>query len=166
MSRPADCLLLLGGNVGDRLAKLRFAAAALANLPGSRLLAKSRVYETSPVGPSSRPYLNAVIRLRTPLSQIGLLVECKRTESEAGRRPAERWTKRPLDIDLLDYSGIRLNGPFLTLPHPLISSRSFVLAPLSDVSPSYRLPGGLTAARRLAALSPSPSELRLYPRGI
>ena len=160
MSAPADCLLLLGGNVGDRLAKLRFAARALSRLPGARVLARSRVFETAPVGPSSRPYLNAVVRLRVALSPMGLLLECKRLEGEAGRELAARWTARPLDVDILDYAGKRLRTPWVTLPHPLIAERTFVLAPLADIAPRFPLPGATTAAGRLARLAPPPAEVR------
>lgn len=160
MTAATDCLLLLGGNVGDRLGKLRFAVSRLGRLPGARVLARSRVYETAPVGPSDRAYLNAVVRLRVSLSPMGLLVECKRIEAEAGRKPGRRWTARPLDVDILDFGGRRLRTPWLTLPHPLIAQRAFVLAPLADVAPRYSVGGGQTAASRLAALAPSAALVR------
>lgn len=159
MNAPADCLLLLGGNVGDRLARLRFAVRELARLPGAEILARSRVYETAPVGPSSRAYLNAVIRLRVALSPMGLLVECKRIEAAAGRKAAGRWTARPLDVDILDFAGRRRRTSWLTLPHPLIAQRPFVLAPLADVTPGYRA-GGATAKALLARLDPSGDAAR------
>ena len=160
---PADCLLLLGGNVGDRLAHLRRAVRALSRLERAAILALSRVYETAPVGPSRRPYLNAVVKLRTAHSPMGLLVECKRIEVVAGRRPAARWTARPLDIDILDYAGLLLKTPWLRLPHPLIASRPFALAPLRDVAPRYKLANGATAAARLARLKPPPKIVKLFP---
>jgi 2-amino-4-hydroxy-6-hydroxymethyldihydropteridine diphosphokinase len=154
MSRRA--LLLLGGNVGDRLGRLRGAVAALAKLPGGRVRARSRVYETAPVGPSKRPYLNAVVALDTALSPMGLLVECKRLEDAAGRRRGGRWTARPLDVDILFLEGVRLKSPWLAIPHPLIYQRPFVLAPLRDAAPrlvprSFSVPAG---------------SVKLYPHGL
>lgn len=138
-------LLLLGGNLGDRLSALRAAARALGRLPGSTLGARSRVYETAPVGPSRRPYLNAVVALETSLSPMGLLVECKRLESEAGRRAGRRWGARPIDVDVLFLGSLRFSSPWLKIPHPAVYKRSFVLVPLRDVAPrlvppSFRQP--------------------------
>ncbi|MDE2040447.1 MAG: 2-amino-4-hydroxy-6-hydroxymethyldihydropteridine diphosphokinase [Elusimicrobia bacterium] len=155
-------LLLLGGNKGQRLRRLRWAKRALAALPGSRLLRRSRVYETAPVGPSRRPYLNAALALRTSLSPMGLLVECKRLEALAGRRAGRRWAARPLDIDILAFGSRRLSGPWLTLPHRRLCQRAFALAPLRDIAPSLRLPGGGTAASRLAVLKPPASSVRIF----
>lgn len=159
----ASCLLLLGGNVGDRLACLRRAVRGLASLPGTRVKALGGVHETAPVGPSSRPYLNAAVLVETSLSPMALLVEAKRLEAEAGRRPAARWTSRPLDVDLLDYAGRRLRTPWLTLPHPRLGERAFALAPARDVAPGHRLPGGATVAARLASLAAGPDVVRPYP---
>ena len=147
----ADCLLLLGGNMGDRLAKLRFGVKELARV--GIVLKKTRVYETAPVGPSSRSYLNAIVKLRTDLSPMGLLVECKRIEAAAGRRPAARWTKRPLDIDILDYGGLRLKNAWLRLPHPRMLSRPFVRAPLAEIT---LLPKLIVPA----------SIVKIYPHGL
>lgn len=163
MKRPdrrphAVCLLLLGGNVGDRSKHLERAVRALASLPGTRVLKRSRLYETAPVGPSRRPYLNLALKVRTTLSPMGLLIEAKRLEAQAGRRPGRRWGARPLDIDLVDCAGRRMKSRWLTLPHPRMRSRAFALAPLSDVDPAYQA--------RLARLNPGPQTVRIYrPHG-
>jgi 2-amino-4-hydroxy-6-hydroxymethyldihydropteridine diphosphokinase len=163
---PQRALLLLGGNVGDRLARLRGAVRALNALPGSKITAKSRVYETAPVGPSDRPYLNAAVALDTELTPMGLLVECKRLETAAGRRPAGKWAARPLDIDILVYGKRTVRTPFLTIPHPLMQQRPFVLAPLSDIAPDYRLRGGRDAASALRHYAPSLRLVKIYPHGL
>lgn len=163
---PERALLLLGGNVGDRLGKLREAVRALDALAGSRVTAKSRVYETAPVGPSDRAYLNAVVALETELTPMGLLVECKRLETAAGRRPAGRWAARPLDIDILVYGKRTVRTPFLTVPHPLMPERPFVLAPLNDIAPGYRLRGGRTVASALRRFAPSPEIAKITDHGL
>ena len=145
-------LLLLGGNVGDRAARLSAAAAALGRLPGCRLRAKSRVYETAPVGPSDRPYLNQAISLDTRRTAMGLLVEAKVLEARAGRRPGPRWAARPLDVDLLCWGSARIRTPWLTVPHPLAAVRSFALAPLRDIAPGWRPDGRRPVRDLLAAL--------------
>lgn len=160
--RPVDCLLLLGGNLGDRRKKLRGALKGLAGLPGSRLTGRSRVYETAPVGPSDKPYLNLVAALRTSLSPMGLLVELKRLETLAGRKPAGRWTSRPLDIDILRYGNVRARGVWLSLPHPAILDRPFVLAPLSELAPRWKPDGRRSVSARLRELNPGPGTVRIY----
>ena len=160
--RGVRCLLLLGGNRGDRQATLRQALRGLARLPGTRVLARSRLYETAPVGPSRRPFLNLAVRARTALSPMGLLAELKRLEAAAGRRPGPRWGARPLDIDILSYGSLRSRSPFLAVPHPRISERSFVLAPLSDLAPSWRPTGGPTVRALLRRLNPDDRTVRIF----
>lgn len=160
--RPVECLLLLGGNLGDRRRKLRQALRGLAALPGTAVAARSRVYETAPVGPSDRAYLNLTAKIRTSLSPMGLLVELKRLEAMAGRRPAKRWGARLLDIDILKYGTLRLRTPWLTIPHPEILGRAFVLAPLSELAPSWKPDGLRAVAARLSELNPDPLTVRIY----
>ncbi|MBI5240276.1 MAG: 2-amino-4-hydroxy-6-hydroxymethyldihydropteridine diphosphokinase [Elusimicrobia bacterium] len=158
-----DCLLLLGANLGRRRENLRRAVLRLARLPGGRVLARSRLYETAPVGPGRRRYLNLAVRYRTALSPMGLLVELKRLEALAGRRPGRRWGPRPLDVDILDYAGRRLKNRWLTLPHPRAAERAFALAPVCDVAPRWRPDGRIAAARLLERLAPSAREVRRLP---
>lgn len=159
------CLLLLGSNQGDRERKLRAALACLRRLPGSRLLARSRLYETAPVGPSRRSFLNMAVRLGTRLSSMGLLVELKRIEALAGRRPGPRWGPRPLDIDILDYGGRKARAKWLSLPHPRLAARAFALAPLAELAPRYRPRGRETVRELLRRLNPGPGTVKIYIHG-
>ncbi len=128
----------LGSNLGDRRAHLRFARAALADLPETRERAVSRIYETAPVGPPGQgTYLNAVIALETDLSPRVLLHHCLRIEGRAGRqrRREQRWGARTLDLDLLLQGRWRCTMPDLELPHPRLHQRAFVLVPLCELAP-------------------------------
>lgn len=158
-----ECLLLLGGNVGDRRKRLFEALAGLNRLPGSKALARSRIYETAPVGPSLRPYLNMAARVLTRLSPLGLLAECKRLEARAGRRPGVRWGPRPLDIDILRYGRSRIKTRWLVVPHPRIAERAFVLAPLAELAPDWKPAGTDTVQELLKRLNPGPGTVKIYP---
>jgi 2-amino-4-hydroxy-6-hydroxymethyldihydropteridine diphosphokinase len=131
-------LLALGSNLGDRLGHLRMAIASLPDL-----VACSRVYETDPVGgPEGQgPYLNMVVRLETDMAPRSLLETCLRLEREAGRERRERWGPRTLDVDIIWIDGVTLDEPDLVVPHPRMSERPFVLAPLAEVAPDL-VPAG------------------------
>jgi 2-amino-4-hydroxy-6-hydroxymethyldihydropteridine diphosphokinase len=94
---------------------------------------------------------------------MGLLVELKRLEALAGRRPGPRWGARPLDIDILDYAGRRLKSRWLSLPHPGAARRVFALAPVCDIAPRWRPDGRATAARLLSGLVAGPREIMPLP---
>jgi len=158
-----DCLLLLGANLGRRQENLHRALSRLAELRGGKILARSRLYDTAPVGPSHRRYLNLAVRYRTALSPMGLLVELKRLEALAGRRPGRKWGPRPLDLDIMDYAGRRLKNRWLSLPHPSAAGRAFALAPICDIAPRWRPAGRSTAAQLLRRLGPAPHEVRPLP---
>jgi 2-amino-4-hydroxy-6-hydroxymethyldihydropteridine diphosphokinase len=126
----------LGSNLGDRLSYLQLAVDALARVPGVRVKAVSRVYETAPVGgPPQDPYLNAVVAIETNLTEEELLHRCQQIEQLAARERAERWGPRTLDVDILLVDNTTYDGPDLTIPHPRMWERGFVLAPLRDVAP-------------------------------
>jgi 2-amino-4-hydroxy-6-hydroxymethyldihydropteridine diphosphokinase len=128
--------LALGSNLGDRLAHLQFAVDALAAAEHVRVTAVSRVYETAPVGgPPQDAYLNAVVELTTDLAPDALLTLAQRIEVDAHRVRAERWGARTLDVDILLYGDLESADPVLTLPHPRMWERGFVLVPLRDVAP-------------------------------
>jgi 2-amino-4-hydroxy-6-hydroxymethyldihydropteridine diphosphokinase len=128
--------LALGSNLGDRLAHLQLAVDALARATGVRVLALSRVYETVPVGgPPQDAFLNAVVAIETDLDPYELLHLGQEIEQFAARERAERWGPRTLDVDVLLIDGTRIDTDDLTIPHPRMWERGFVLAPLRDVAP-------------------------------
>jgi 2-amino-4-hydroxy-6-hydroxymethyldihydropteridine diphosphokinase len=133
----ADCLIALGSNLDDRAEHLRQAFAALAELPQSTLIARSRAYESAPIGgPAGQGgFLNAAALLSTALSPMRLLSELQRIESAAGRTPRQRWAARPLDLDLAIYDEESLNTPDLILPHPRMAYRRFVLESAAKIAP-------------------------------
>jgi 2-amino-4-hydroxy-6-hydroxymethyldihydropteridine diphosphokinase len=141
-----------GSNLGDRWANLALAARALRAVPRVALLRASRVVESAPLGPPQPRYLNAVLELETGLPPRALLRELQAVEARALRRRDVRWGARTLDLDLLLQGEARLSEPGLTLPHPALAERRFVLAPLAGLAPGLRVPGdGRTVAELLAA---------------
>jgi 2-amino-4-hydroxy-6-hydroxymethyldihydropteridine diphosphokinase len=150
--QPVCAFLGLGSNLGDRMANLQRAIDLLAGRPGIQVLRSSRVYETDPVGgPAQPPYLNAVVEVATRLSPQELLEVCLAVERRLGRVRGERWGPRTIDIDLLTYGREELNEPSLTVPHPRMHERAFVLVPLLELAPDPPLPGGRSmASLRLA----------------
>jgi dihydroneopterin aldolase/2-amino-4-hydroxy-6-hydroxymethyldihydropteridine diphosphokinase len=130
--------IALGSNLGDRRAYLRNAVAAL-----DGVVATSQVYETDPVGgPDEQgPYLNMVVEVETSLDPFALLRRCQRIEAQAMRQRTVRWGPRTLDVDIVMYDDVTIDGPDLTLPHPRYTERRFVLAPLSEIAPD-RCPAG------------------------
>ena len=156
-------LLLLGANLGDRAGTLRRAVAAIRAWDGCRVRKASRIYETAPVGPSEKSYLNQAVALDAERTPMGLLIESKILEAAAGRRPGIRWGSRPLDVDVIMCGGLRVKTPWLTVPHPRVAGRAFALAPLADVAGGWKPDGRRTARRLLAALKPDPQTVRLWP---
>jgi 2-amino-4-hydroxy-6-hydroxymethyldihydropteridine diphosphokinase len=144
----------LGSNVGDSEGHLR---AALQLLPteGVQVLAVSSTYVTEPVGEilDQPDFLNAAVRVRTALGPEPLLDACKAVEAERGRQfDLPRHSPRPLDVDLLILDDIELQTDRLTLPHPQVRNRRFVLAPLLELDPNLTLPDGTVLADALVAL--------------
>jgi 2-amino-4-hydroxy-6-hydroxymethyldihydropteridine diphosphokinase len=131
-----DAYIALGSNLGDRLGYLQLGVDALARVPGVVVRAVSRVYETAPVGgPPQDAYLNAVVAIETDLEPHELLRRCQHVEELAARERKERWGPRTLDVDILLMDGVRCDTEDLTIPHPRMWERGFVLAPLRDVAP-------------------------------
>lgn len=132
----------LGTNMGDRLQNLQFAADALRRVPGVQIQGASAVYETAPVGYAKQPdFLNAVLLLETELSPQTVLGICLGIEAAAGRVRRFRNGPRVLDMDVLLYENVRSDSFELTLPHPRMTQRGFVLVPLADLFPSGRALG-------------------------
>ncbi len=144
----------LGSNVGDSEGHLR-AALQLLPIQGVQILAVSSTYVTEPVGEilDQPDFLNAAVRIQTGLEPDALLDACKAVEAERGRQfDLPRHSPRPLDVDLLLLGDLELKTDRLTLPHPQVRIRRFVLAPLLELDPDLTLPDGTVLADALAAL--------------
>ena len=145
----------LGSNVGDRLANLRAARAALA-ARGMRVVASSSVYETAPHGEvrDQPDFLNACLGVETELAPEELLDACKAVERELGRSPGGvRHGPRPIDVDVLLLGDLEHRSERLALPHPGLRSRRFVLEPLLELDPELTLPDGSRLAEELPRLA-------------
>ena len=131
----------LGANLGDARAALQSALDALAQLPGSTLSASSPVYRSAPIDSSGPDYLNAVALLETTLDAPALLAQLQQIEQAHGRERPYRNAPRTLDLDLLLYGDAVIESPELTVPHPRLHERAFVLGPLADLAPDLLVPG-------------------------
>ena len=134
--RMPRAVLGLGSNLGARAAMLRAATAILGDQPGLRVLARSLVYETPPLGPPQPNYLNAALLVEWAGSLSSLFAVTCHAEQLLGRERRERWGPRTLDVDILLWSGGAVHSPRLTVPHPGAFARPFVLAPMRDVLPN------------------------------
>jgi dihydropteroate synthase len=138
----ARIVLALGGNVGDKVLSLRRALRAIAAEPAIELTAVSRLYRTPPWGKTDQDwFVNACALGRTTLEPEALLERVKTLEVELGRVSAERWGPRVIDIDLIAYDDIALKTERLTLPHPELFNRAFVLVPLAEIAPDLTIAG-------------------------
>jgi 2-amino-4-hydroxy-6-hydroxymethyldihydropteridine diphosphokinase len=144
----------LGANLGDPAATVRAALAALADLPASRVVRASSLFRTAPVGLADQPdFINAVAELATGLEPTELLAALLRVEQDFGRRRAGRNGPRTLDLDLLLYGDRQIHLPGLTVPHPRMHLRAFVLLPLAEIAPALAIPGRGTLAAWLPAVA-------------
>ncbi|MDI6908039.1 MAG: 2-amino-4-hydroxy-6-hydroxymethyldihydropteridine diphosphokinase [Thermoanaerobacterales bacterium] len=126
----------LGTNLGDRRANLDRALALLDAAPGVRVSRVASIYETAPVGYTAQPdFLNTVAEVETALAPADLLAVMQRIEDELGRVRTVRWGPRTIDLDLLLYDDLTLDNPALTVPHPRMAERAFVLVPLAELIP-------------------------------
>src|SRR6202451_3245060 len=147
----AHALIALGGNVGDVRATFQKAIANICGMAQAVLLARSSDYATPPWGePNQARFINACIEIETVLDPHALLFALHRIEKKFGRDRAHetRWGPRTLDLDLIAYDDIKIDKPELTLPHPRLLERAFVLVPLAEIAPD-RLIGGRCAASAL-----------------
>jgi len=161
----------LGSNLGDRWASLARAARALRAAPGVAVLRASSVWDTEPVGPPQPRYLNAVLELETTRPPASLHRLLQEVERAAGRRREVRWGARTLDLDLLLCGDVAVRTPALTVPHPELARRRFVLQPLAELCPERVVPGGAGAGggpavdRTVAALLAAAPPLGLARAG-
>lgn len=161
----ARAYLGLGSNLGDRRENLRQAVDQLARVPGIVVRRRSSLYENPPVGYEAQPdFLNAVVEVETSLSPWALLEVLQAIETDLGRVRTLRWGPRTVDLDLLLYEGVRLDEERLTLPHPRLGERAFVLVPLAELAPDWPLPDGRTAGQAAEEVK-ADADLRLQSQG-
>jgi len=135
------CYLSFGSNLGKREEKIQSAFKELGNSSSIKLLKKASTYETIPVGPGKQSkYLNTVAKIRTDFAPLKLLEYIKQVELKLGRKKRIRWEPRQIDIDILFYGKEIIKSKLLTIPHPRLHDRDFVLRPLVEIAPSLRHP--------------------------
>lgn len=149
---PVTAYLALGANLGNARQAVQDAVDAIAALPNTQVLAQSLLYRTAPIDSSGPDYINAVVQVHTRLAPYDLLQGVQAIELAAGRERPYRNAPRTLDIDILLYGDLHLHDAELTLPHPRMWQRAFVLVPLADVAP------GLVSAAQLEAVADQPIE--------
>lgn len=153
MREPVTAFVGLGANLGDAGAALRQALAALGAVPGLRLVRSSRFHRSAPIDAGGPDYVNAVAQVETTLTAPELLRALQSLEDAAGRERPYRNAPRTLDLDLLLYGEARIDSARLTVPHPRMRERAFVLLPLAELAPQR------VDARDLAAVA----EQRIAP---
>ena len=143
-----EVFLSLGSNLGDRAYYIKEAIERLKMHPKVSIEKISSFYETEPVGCDGQPwYYNAAVKIDTELMPEELLAFTKRIENELGRVRVKRWGPRTIDIDILLFNGIERKKDVLTIPHPRMLERAFVLEPLNEIEPGLILPNGMTVAK-------------------
>jgi len=151
----ANVLISLGGNVGDVRSTFVKAIANICGMTQAALISRSSDYETPPWGDENQgAFINACIEIETPLDPHALLFTLHKIEKKFGRDRVNerRWGPRTLDLDIIAYDDVRLDKPELTLPHPRLFERAFVLVPLAEIVPE-RMIAGQTPRQALANLS-------------
>lgn len=164
MGRRTTSYMSLGSNMGDTYGNLAGARKALQDATGVELVTVSPLYHTRPVGKTDQAwFLNQVVEVKTTLAALALLQACQRIESDLGRVRHERWGPRTLDIDILVFGDVQSDDPELTLPHPRLLERAFVLVPLADIAPELVI-GDATVQGHLERLAPEErSGVKPYP---
>lgn len=143
MRRWRPAYVALGSNLADPAAQVAAALGRLPGIPGTRLIARSRLWASRPLGPQDQPdFVNAVAGLLTQLDARELLGELQALERAMGRTgPVVRWGPRSIDLDLLAMGSDELSEPAICLPHPGVHERDFVLYPLAELAPELWIPG-------------------------
>lgn len=142
---PVTAYIALGANLGDAVVTVQQAVHALATLPQTRLLRTSSLYRTAPIESSGPDYINAVAEISTTLTPQELLAALQALELAAGRERPYRNAPRTLDLDILLYGDVSIDSPTLTIPHPRMLARAFVLQPLAEIAPQRVSPAALAA---------------------
>jgi 2-amino-4-hydroxy-6-hydroxymethyldihydropteridine diphosphokinase len=150
--RRSTAFIALGANLGDRRAALDAAFVAIAGLPRTTLRAASSLYRSAPLDAGGPDYLNAVLQVETGLAPNALLAALHAIERAQGRERPFHHAPRTLDLDLLLHGNRRIATPTLTLPHPRLHERAFVLVPLAEIAPGCAVPGLGVVSELLSAL--------------
>ena len=135
MREPVTAFVGLGANLGDRAAAVRSAIERIGQLPHTRVIRASSLHETAPHEASGPDFINAVVQAETRLDAMELLAQLQRIENDFGRERPYRNAPRTLDLDLLLYGSARIDSKTLTVPHPRMMEREFVLVPLREIAP-------------------------------
>ena len=155
----ATAYIGLGSNLDNPVARIESAIHALKRFPGTTLLCCSSCYRSKPVGPQNQPdYINAVARVDTSLTAVQLLENLQAVENRQDRVRTRRWGPRTLDLDLLLFDDLVLQSDTLTLPHPEMHRRGFVLYPLYEIAPEIEIPGQGHIRHLLRGLDPDPVQ--------
>jgi 2-amino-4-hydroxy-6-hydroxymethyldihydropteridine diphosphokinase len=150
----ARVFLSLGSNLGDRAATLEAALRELEASGEVRVLRRSSLYATAPVGVLDQPtFYNLAVEAETALAPEALLARCQAVERRLGRVRGERWGPRTVDVDILLYGGETVRSEHLTVPHPELLKRRFVLEPLLEIAPDATLPDGSSLAAHLPSVA-------------
>jgi 2-amino-4-hydroxy-6-hydroxymethyldihydropteridine diphosphokinase len=137
-----DATIGLGSNIGDKAANIAQAIALLTAEGDIRVVRSSRLYRTAPWGVLDQDwFVNACIGVATSLAPLELLHRCLGVEQKMKRVREQRWGPRVIDVDVLTYGDVKLDGAQLTLPHPRITERAFVLVPLAEIAPDLAVRG-------------------------
>ncbi len=152
---PVTAWIGLGANLGDARQAVRAAIEAIGQLPGTTVTQQSSLYRSAPVDAGGPDYVNAVIEIRTALAAPGLLAQLQRIEQGAGRTRPYRNAPRTLDLDLLLFGSGSIFSAQLTVPHPRMQERAFVLLPLAEIAPQAVPSGALAAvsSQRIARMT-------------
>ncbi|MFD1579472.1 2-amino-4-hydroxy-6-hydroxymethyldihydropteridine diphosphokinase [Ramlibacter ginsenosidimutans] len=159
MREPVSAFVGIGANLGDAQRTVREAVASLDQMPQTRLLRASRLYRSAPVDAGGPDFINAVAQVDTRLSAPELLAQLQALETAAGRERPYRNAPRTLDLDLLLFGDARIASAALTIPHPRLRERAFVLLPLQELAPERVQAAELAAVaqQRIAPLPPASS---------
>jgi 2-amino-4-hydroxy-6-hydroxymethyldihydropteridine diphosphokinase len=157
--KPVQAYIGIGSNLDDPVSQVRQAIPALNAIPRSRCVVCSPLYRSQPLGPPGQPdYINAVAELVTALTALELLAVLQAIENKHGRVRTIRWGPRTLDLDMLLYGDLILADPRLTVPHPRLHERAFVLYPLYAIAPDLKLPDGRALEMLLRCCPPGDIE--------
>ncbi|MEH7354778.1 2-amino-4-hydroxy-6-hydroxymethyldihydropteridine diphosphokinase [Neobacillus drentensis] len=157
--------IALGSNIGNRYDNITSAIKLLTSHSDIKLLNYSSVYETDPVGYEDQDlFLNMVIEIQTVLSAMELLDFCLKTELDLGRKRKIRWGPRTIDLDILTFNQENIETEKLTVPHPRMVERAFVMAPLVEINPDHRIPGVEKPLNLLLNELPDKEGVRIWKR--